>query len=123
MLHELRILLSYLRRYARAYVAGSVAVVVSIGLKLFIPDFLGRAIDALRKLFDAQAPAAAGASSVLARSALAIFLLSVVVAFVRTASRLWILGTSRRVALPLLQHLDRRRLTRRLPDDRRTLLA
>jgi selenocysteine-specific elongation factor len=32
------------------------------------------------------------------------------------------LGTSRRVALPLLQHLDRRRLTRRLPDDRRTLL-
>jgi selenocysteine-specific elongation factor len=32
------------------------------------------------------------------------------------------LGTSRRVALPLLQHLDRRRLTRRLPDDRRTVL-
>ncbi|HET6562442.1 MAG TPA: SelB C-terminal domain-containing protein [Marmoricola sp.] len=31
------------------------------------------------------------------------------------------LGTSRRVALPLLQHLDRRRLTRRLPDDRRTV--
>jgi selenocysteine-specific elongation factor len=33
------------------------------------------------------------------------------------------LGTSRRVALPLLQHLDRRRLTRRLPDDRRTVLG
>ena len=33
------------------------------------------------------------------------------------------LGTSRRVALPLLQHLDRRRLTRRLPDDRRTVIA
>jgi selenocysteine-specific elongation factor len=33
------------------------------------------------------------------------------------------LGTSRRVALPLLQHLDRRRLTRRLPDDRRTVIS
>ena len=29
------------------------------------------------------------------------------------------LGTSRRVALPLLAHLDRLGLTRRLPDDRR----
>jgi selenocysteine-specific elongation factor len=33
------------------------------------------------------------------------------------------LGTTRRVALPLLQHLDRRRLTRRLPDDRRTVIG
>ena len=32
------------------------------------------------------------------------------------------LGTSRRVVLPLLEHLDRARLTRRLPDDRRLLL-
>jgi selenocysteine-specific elongation factor len=31
------------------------------------------------------------------------------------------LGTSRRVALPLLAHLDRVGLTRRLPDDRRTV--
>ena len=30
------------------------------------------------------------------------------------------LGTTRRVALPLLAHLDKRGLTRRLPDDRRT---
>ena len=33
------------------------------------------------------------------------------------------LGTSRRVALPLLDHLDRAGLTRRLPDDRREVLA
>ncbi|MBW9215935.1 SelB C-terminal domain-containing protein [Mumia sp. zg.B53] len=33
------------------------------------------------------------------------------------------LGTSRRVVLPLLDHLDRARLTRRLPDDRRELLS
>ena len=32
------------------------------------------------------------------------------------------LGTSRRVALPLLEHLDRARLTLRLPDDRRSVL-
>jgi len=31
------------------------------------------------------------------------------------------LGTTRRVALPLLDHLDRRGLTLRLPDDRRRL--
>jgi selenocysteine-specific elongation factor len=31
------------------------------------------------------------------------------------------LGTTRRVAVPLLELLDRRRLTRRLPDDRRTV--
>ncbi|MHB1288464.1 selenocysteine-specific translation elongation factor [Georgenia sp.] len=33
------------------------------------------------------------------------------------------LGTSRRVILPLLEHLDRRGLTRRRPDDRRTVTA
>jgi selenocysteine-specific elongation factor len=32
------------------------------------------------------------------------------------------LATSRRVVLPLLEHLDRARLTRRLPDDRRLVL-
>jgi selenocysteine-specific elongation factor len=32
------------------------------------------------------------------------------------------LDTSRRVAVPLLELLDRRRLTRRLPDDRRTVI-
>jgi selenocysteine-specific elongation factor len=32
------------------------------------------------------------------------------------------LGTTRRVILPLLEHLDRARLTRRLPDDRRLVL-
>ncbi|MDN5893039.1 MAG: selenocysteine-specific translation elongation factor [Nocardioides sp.] len=33
------------------------------------------------------------------------------------------LGTTRRVALPLLDHLDRRGLTRRLPDDRREMIG
>uniref|UniRef100_UPI003F4BC754 SelB domain-containing protein n=1 Tax=Nocardioides sp. SYSU DS0663 TaxID=3416445 RepID=UPI003F4BC754 len=33
------------------------------------------------------------------------------------------LGTSRRVVLPLLEHLDRTRRTRRLPDDRREVVA
>ncbi|MGH3744774.1 MAG: SelB C-terminal domain-containing protein, partial [Mycobacteriales bacterium] len=33
------------------------------------------------------------------------------------------LDTTRRVAVPLLELLDRRRLTRRLPDDRREVLA
>lgn len=33
------------------------------------------------------------------------------------------LGTSRRVVLPLLDHLDRARLTRRLPDDRRQVVG
>jgi selenocysteine-specific elongation factor len=33
------------------------------------------------------------------------------------------LGTSRRVVLPLLEHLDRAGLTRRLPDDRREVVS
>ena len=33
------------------------------------------------------------------------------------------LGTTRRVAVPLLELLDRRGLTRRLPDDRRVVSA
>jgi selenocysteine-specific elongation factor len=33
------------------------------------------------------------------------------------------LGTSRRVVLPLLGHLDRLGLTRRLPDDRREVIG
>jgi selenocysteine-specific elongation factor len=32
-----------------------------------------------------------------------------------------VLHTTRRVAIPLLEYLDRRGLTRRLPDDRRTV--
>jgi ATP-binding cassette subfamily B protein len=106
MWHELRILLPYLRRYAKAYVAGSAAVVLCIALKLFIPDLLGQAIDALRGLLDRQSHGR-GASAVLVRIALSIFLLSVVVALVRTASRLWILGTSRSVAHDLRQELFR----------------
>jgi selenocysteine-specific elongation factor len=34
-----------------------------------------------------------------------------------------VLGTSRRVAVPLLELLDRRHVTRRLPDDRRVLVS
>ncbi len=34
-----------------------------------------------------------------------------------------VLGTTRRVAIPLLEYLDRRGATRRLPDDRRVLLG
>ena len=33
-----------------------------------------------------------------------------------------VLHTTRRVAIPLLEHLDRSGLTRRLPDDRRTVI-
>ncbi len=32
-----------------------------------------------------------------------------------------VLGTTRRVAIPLLEHLDRAGITQRLPDDRRRL--
>jgi selenocysteine-specific elongation factor len=38
-----------------------------------------------------------------------------------TAQARQALGTSRRVVIPLLEWLDRERVTRRLPDDRRTM--
>ena len=38
-----------------------------------------------------------------------------------TAQARQVLGTTRRVAIPLLEYLDRARITERLPDDRRRL--
>jgi selenocysteine-specific elongation factor len=40
-----------------------------------------------------------------------------------TAEARQALGTTRRVAIPLLEYLDRARITERLPDDRRRLVS
>ncbi len=97
MLREFRILFPYLARYRRAYVVGTACILGSIGLKLWIPRWLGDAIDQLRGAVETGAPAAETAALV-GRAALWIVGAAAAVAVVRTWSRLLILGTSRRVA-------------------------
>jgi ATP-binding cassette subfamily B multidrug efflux pump len=47
MLKHLRVLLPYLRRHIRAYVAGILCLAVTSGSQILIPQFLRRAIDAI----------------------------------------------------------------------------
>ncbi len=97
MLREFRILIPYLARYRGAYVLGTLCILAGIGLKLWIPRWLGEAIDDLRQSFVAGVPAEESAAAV-GRTALWIVGTAAAVAVIRTCSRLLTLGTSRRVA-------------------------
>ena len=96
MLREFRILIPYLARYRGAYALGTLCILAGIALKLWIPRWLGQAIDHLRSSVVAGAPAGQSAAFV-GRTALWIVLTAAAVAGIRTASRLYTLGTSRRV--------------------------
>ena len=99
MLRQFGILLPYLHRYAPAYVLGAVCVLGSVALKLLIPEFLGGAIDDLRGLQEERSLVwTPEVARLVARGAISIFVAAVAVAVVRSASRLAILGTCRRVA-------------------------
>lgn len=93
--------------------------------------FAAPTADRLRELgLDTRSQAAAAKAGVLLRPAPGIVLLpgadrgaiellaSLPQPFTTSEARV-LLGTTRRVVLPLLEHLDRTGLTRRLPDDRR----
>jgi ATP-binding cassette, subfamily B, multidrug efflux pump len=92
-------LLPYYRRYRWAYAAGSACLVATIALRLLVPWLLGDAIDALTAL--ARAPQGEltpeRVMRVVAMHAALIVGSAIVGAIVRTWSRLFILGTSRRV--------------------------
>lgn len=108
-------LLPYYRRYRRAYLLGSLCLVGTIVLRLFVPWLLGDAIDDLRKLLAEDSEAdpehtryrIAVHAGLIAGSAL-------VGAYLRTWSRLHILGTSRRVVHDLREDLFAK-LTRLAP--------
>jgi len=113
MLRELRLLLPYVLRYRWIYAAGALAIVATILLRVLIPYFLGNSIDDLRSLDEtALAPASARESALaqLARGAVAIVATAALGALVRTASRLLILGGSRRVVHDLREDVFARLL-------------
>ncbi len=104
MLRELRTLVPSLRRYRRAYVVGTVCIVLSIALKLAIPKLVGDVVDALRVVV--ETPQASDEQRELLPWLLGgIALAALAVAVARAISRLAILSTSRRVAHDLREDL------------------
>jgi selenocysteine-specific elongation factor len=110
-------------------VAGVRAVLTDLAAAPFLAPEAGR----LRELgLDARAIAAAARAGLLLRvseqivlapdaEARAARVLAGLPQPFTTAEARLALGTTRRVAIPLLEHLDRARITQRLPDDRRRL--
>ena len=109
-LSALRYILPFVGRYRRTYVVGLACLVVAIALRLAVPVLLGGAIDDLRGmrvLFDepgAEVDTDAFLRDVLV-AALGIVAAALVGAVFRTASRITILGTCRRVVHDLRQRL------------------
>jgi ATP-binding cassette subfamily B protein len=93
---ELRLLRPYLARYRWTYVLGALAIVAAVFLRVLVPTILGDSIDVLRRGGEAELDAGEVAG-LIGRGALLVVLVAGVGALVRTASRLLILGGSRRV--------------------------
>ena len=99
-------ILALLRRYWQSYLVGAVCIVLAQGLKLEIPRFFWGALDELREL-DSRGLAidSEEARAKILVAAGWILLAAVVIAPVRTASRLLILGASRRMSSDILRQV------------------
>lgn len=87
----------YARRYAMRYVVGVSAVLGAVALRILVPYLLGDSLDQLRSLGDSAADPDTIVRLVV-RSAIAIVVIALVGAVIRTTSRVQILGTARRIA-------------------------
>ena len=109
MLHEYRLLLPAFRRYRWAYVFGALAILASVALRLWVPLLVRGGFDALAALGGEDGVLAGMASGEVRDKILTVSLLIVgaalVGAVVRTASRILVLGTSRRVAHDLRERI------------------
>ncbi len=111
MLRTLRPLWPLLRPYRLAFVVGFACILVSLGLKLSIPRAFWETIDELRKLEEGTGPVSPDtARELILRAALLILGAALLIAPIRTASRLLILGTSRRLSRDLLAQVFARLL-------------
>ena len=111
MLRTLRPLWPLLRPYRLAFVVGFACILVSLGLKLSIPRAFWETIDELRKLEEGAGPVSPDtARELILRAALLILGAALLIAPIRTASRLLILGTSRRLSRDLLAQVFARLL-------------
>jgi ATP-binding cassette, subfamily B, multidrug efflux pump len=100
----LRPLWPIVRRYRRSYLLGALCIVASIWLKLQIPRFFWRTLDELRTMESATGSMDPGeAGSAILSAALWILASALLIAPIRTTSRILILGNSRKVAHDLLE--------------------
>ena len=90
------LILRYLRLHRRAFLLGFVCLVATNALTLLIPWLLKEAIEALRL---------ASPLRVVALEAAAIIVTALVLALVRTWSRLHVLGASRRIVFEIRRDL------------------
>jgi ATP-binding cassette subfamily B protein len=97
MLAEFRTLLPLVRKYRRLYVLGIAALVVTSGGQLLIPQFVGRAIDALS--------GGGGGPGSIPRIMLLMLGVSAIIAAGRLVWRLCIHGSSRRIETELRRQL------------------
>lgn len=110
MLRQLHPLWPFLRRYRKSYLLGSLCIVASIGVKLQIPRFFWGALERLRELEEAHAIDVESASRTILVAAGWILAAALLIAPIRTASRLLILGNSRKVAHDVLRAVYARML-------------
>lgn len=94
MLRHLRTLRPYLRQHRAAYLLGFTAIVLSIGLRLWIPRLLGEAFNALK----AQTQSPSELKQVLWTLSLLTVAFAVIGGITRNVSRVAILGVSRRIS-------------------------
>ncbi len=101
-----RPLLALLRRYWLSYVLGAACIVLSQWLKLQIPRFFWGTLDELRSLeLESAALNADSVADKVGSAALWILGFALIIGPIRTASRLLILGASRRFAHDLLERV------------------
>ena len=103
MFEALRPLLPLLRRYRRAYLIGAFCIVAAQWLKLRIPRYFWDTLGDLKALEDAgSAIDLDQAGGLIGSAALWILASALIIAPIRTTSRLLILGSSRKVSRDLL---------------------
>lgn len=103
MWREYAPLLPFVRRYFGSTALGALCILVSVGLKVWIPLLIGEALEAFEQWNPADGRAALVDGAL--ESALLIAGTAIVVALVRTTSRVLILGNSRRVAADVRAHV------------------
>ncbi len=104
MRETLRPLLPLLRRYRRAYILGTVCIILSLWLKLQIPRYFWGALNDLRDLELGQSEFALEDAGGLIRTAAFWILASALLSGpIRTASRILVLGNSRKLSRDLLE--------------------
>lgn len=114
MIREYAFLLPYMRRYRWAYLFGSLCIIGSALLKVLIPKLVGESADVLRAMAEGGAAMPRDPDEVrrlIVITAVTIAGVATLQAAIRTASRLLLLGTSRRaihdVRRALFDHLLR----------------